>query len=272
MKAMKAQVTLTPTESKRLIAKALVRHEKIKEAFKKGIIAIALGSTNAYFVEELLKRRIDKKRYVAGMTDDKGTCVVPAKMRMESIILENGRIIDEKIEDAARRMGRDDVFVKGANALDFEGIAGVMLASESGGTIGHVLGILKARGVNILIPIGLEKLVPGSINEGSKRAGIYHAELSTGIPVGIMPLTGEVITELDAFKLLGGSEAYVLGSGGIGSGEGSVTFLIEGAEQDVKNIFELVKNIKGEKKIVALRGECKDCTYKHCPYSKGMKR
>jgi 6-phosphogluconate dehydrogenase (decarboxylating) len=272
---MKAQITLTPSESKRLIAKAVKAHEKVRNALKNGIVAIGLGSTNALVVEEILGRKIEKERYVAGMIDERGTCVVPGDKRLREVILEKGMEIEEKIEDAVKRMGPTDVFIKGANAINYEwtkkdikyGIAGVMLASETGGTIGEVLGILKARGVNIIMPVGLEKFVPYPITEISKKIGIYKMNYSTGIPVGMMPVSGELITELEAIELLTGASAIPIGSGGIGGGEGSKTFLIEGDEKGVKKAINIVENLKGEANVKALRGSCLTCVYKQCPSS-----
>jgi hypothetical protein len=77
-----------------------------------------------------------------------------------------------------------------------------------------------------------------------------------------MPLPGELVTEIDAFKLLGDVEVYVIGAGGIGGGEGSYTFMLDGDERVVKDIFERVKEIKGERNLDALRGSCKSCVYR----------
>lgn len=262
---MKVQASLTPSESKRLIAKAVKEHEKVRNALKKGIIAIALGSTNAFVVEEILGKKIEKERYIAGIVDKGGACVVPAELRLPEIIIENGKVVDEKIEEIVKRMDDKDVFIKGANALDAKGVAGVMMASKVGGTIAKVLGIVKARGINLIIPVGLEKLVPSSVNEISNKIGIYKIDHSVGIPVGMMPFTGEIITEMEAFKILTDTEAIAIGSGGIGGAEGSKTFVIEGDKDNVRKAFEIVSEIKGEGKIKSLRGNCSDCFYDYCP-------
>jgi len=261
---MKAQISLTTTESKRLIAKAVKEEKTVKNALKNGIVAIALGSTNAFVVEEILGKKIEKERYIAGIIDEKGSCVVPMKERIKEVVLEKGEIKDLVLEDVIDRMGPKDVVIKGGNALDIDGIVGVMLASETGGTIGRILGALKARGVPLVIPIGLEKLVPYPINDVSTKTGIYSMDLSTGIPVGIMPVSGEVITELEAFEILTGVEVYPMGSGGIGGAEGAYTFLLEGSKENVENAFELVIGIKGEASVSSLRGGCSLCVYKQC--------
>ncbi len=262
---MKAQVTLTVTESKRLIAKAVKGHPWVKEAWEKGIIAIGYGSTNACVVEELLEAELDKKRYVAGFVDEKGTCVVPRNERIKNVVLEKGKVIAESVENAAKRMGTGDVFIKGANALDFDGVAGVMMASLTGGTIGDVLGVLKARGVRLILPVGLEKLVPHPIAEASNIAGIYEMDYSDGVPVGIMPVPGEVITEIEAFEILAGVKAVNIGSGGFGGGEGSRTFILNAAEDKISKALKTLNEIRGEKNIKPPRGDCAACIYHHCP-------
>jgi hypothetical protein len=262
---LKAQFSLTPSESKRLIAKAVKEHEDVKRALKKGIVAIALGSTNALVAEEILGERIEKERYIAGFIDERGACVVPASDRLGEIILKDGKVIEEKIGGIVEKMGNYDVFIKGANALDYDGIVGVMMASEVGGTIAQVLGILKARGVKLIIPIGLEKLIPNSISEASKFAGIYEMDYSDGIPVGLMPVSGEVITEIEAFKILTGADAFLIGSGGLGRAGGSKTFLVMGEEREIEKSIEIVKGVKGEKEVKGLRGSCKTCAYDQCP-------
>ncbi len=261
---MKAQFTLTSPESKRLIGKAVSQHPWVKKAIKTGIIVIGLGSTNAFVIEEILKKEIEKERYVAGFVDGRGPCVVPVSERIPEVVLKNGKVVKEKPTDIVKKMGPDDVFIKGANALDFDGIAGVMMGSETGGTIAEVLGVIKARGTNLIIPVGLEKLIPYSINEISNETGIFEVDRSLGIPVGIMPVAGEVKTEIEALGIMG-VDAIAIGSGGIGDGETAKAFQIEGEKKDVERILALIKKIKGEKGVKALRKSCKKCVYEHCP-------
>ncbi len=48
-------------------------------------------------------------------------------------------------------LSAEDVFIKGANALDANGTAGILLAHPAGGTIGAALGAVMARGANLPI-------------------------------------------------------------------------------------------------------------------------
>ena len=74
---MKAQIVLTSSESKRLIAKAVSQMNVVKKALKKGIIVICRGSTNAYVAEEISGQQIEKGKFTAGYVGPKGLSVNP---------------------------------------------------------------------------------------------------------------------------------------------------------------------------------------------------
>lgn len=233
------QISLTPQESKRIIALGVKRLPVIQQALRKGIILINLGTTNAYVAEELTGKKIDHARYVAGYID--GIARVLSKdKRYPLIALRNGKEVDAEgiIDD----MTSKDVVIKGANALDPQGVAGVMMAHPVGGSTGDFLGRVMARGINLVIPVGLEKCIPYSVFEIAKRVGIHRFSKATGLPVGMMPLCGKVITEVEALKLLGAEDVFPMGAGGIDGGEGSITLCVIGDKVD--EIFELVQRVK----------------------------
>lgn len=236
------QITLTPAESKRIIAMGVKELPIIQQALRKGIILITLGSTNAYVAEELTGKTIDHARYGAGYIDGT-TTVLPFEKRLPEIALRNGKEVKE--EGIIKEMGAHDVVIKGANALDPQGIAGVMMANPQGGTTGSLIGAIMARGINLIIPVGLEKSIPYSVVEVSRRTGIQRCSRATGLPVGIMPLCGTVITEVTALTLLGAEDVFPIGAGGINGGEGSITLCVMGKKAD--EIFELVQKVKGKK-------------------------
>ena len=243
---MHVQITLTPAESKRLIAKAVVKLGEVKKAFKNGIIVIGVGTTNAYVAEELLGQEIERERFVAGVVIPKGTFVLPAERRLKEIVIKRGKIIDAKMDDVLPEMTSNDVFLKGANALDFSGTAGVLMAGQGGGTIGRSLGTIMSKGVNLIIPVGLEKFIPGSIKNVAPLAGMDKVIFSTGTPVGMMPIHGKIITELEAIKILSGAEAIVMAKGGLSGAEGAVTLMVRGTPKQLRQVKLLTKSIKGE--------------------------
>jgi len=59
-------------------------------------------------------------------------------------------------------------------------------------------------------------------------------------------LTGEIVTELEAIKLLTGADAFQCSAGGISGAEGSVWIVFRGPRDQVKKALELTKSVQGE--------------------------
>ena len=265
----KIVITLTPSESKRLIAKGVKNLEAVQRALKQGAVIITLGTTNSYVAEEILKDvpgsgsgsgsggKIDKQRYAAGITTARGLCVLPKEDRIDEVILKKGKISDESTEEAIENLSAEDVFIKGANALDATGTAGVLMANRAGGTIGSALGTVMARGVHFIIPVGIEKTIPHSIVDAAKRVGIEKCYKAVGWPVGLMPVHGKVITELEALRILGAEDAFPIGAGGIAGGEGSVVICVEGSIEKLDELMAFVTQIKGEPPVNVVSTDCK---------------
>ncbi|MGB7533963.1 MAG: hypothetical protein WA977_13475 [Halobacteriota archaeon] len=257
----KILIALTPSESKRVIAKGVKKLEEVQRALKQGTIIIGLGTTNAYVADEILSElsganKIDKQRYAAGVITDKGTCVVTKEEREKDIIIKNGVVSEESIERAIEELSAEDVFIKGANALDAYGNAGILLAHTAGGTIGSAIGTVMARGVNFIIPVGIEKMIPYSITEAAKRVGNGRFYKSVGTPVGLIPVYGTVITEIEALILLGAEDAFTIGAGGVAGGEGSVIICAEGSAESMDDLMRVITQIKGEAPVNVMSVKC----------------
>jgi hypothetical protein len=258
----KILIVLTPSESKRVIAKGVKNLEEVQRALKQGTIIIGLGTTNAYVAEEILSElsganKIDKQRYAAGVITDKGTCVVTKEEREKDVIIKNGVVSsEESIENALEELSAEDVFIKGANALDAYGNAGILLAHTAGGTIGSAIGTVMARGVIFIIPVGIEKMIPYSITAAAKRVGKERFYKSVGMPVGLMPVHGKVITEIEALRILGAEDAFPIGAGGVAKGEGSVVICAEGSAEKMEELMTLITQIKGEEQVKVVSVKC----------------
>jgi len=239
-------VVLTPSESKRLIGKGIAALPQVQAAMKQGRIIIAFGSTNAFVVEELLGVKLDKASYVTGNTSHGRFGHTKADARVGIYMLVNGKRVEMPMGELLGQFEAGDVFIKGANAVDPYGHAGILLAGSAGGTIGTAMGTLVARGAHLIVPVGLEKLVPDVI-EASCVCGQRSLRYPEGATVGLMPLvTATVITEVQALDVLTGVEATHVASGGIGGSEGSVALVVEGTEEEVQKAMRLVESIKGE--------------------------
>jgi len=236
------QITLTPPESKRIIAMGVKKLPVIQNALENGRILITLGTTNSYVAEELTGKKIDHSRYAAGYIGETAA-VVPNDKRLPAIALKNGKEVNA--DHILNEMTSQDVVIKGANALDPDGVAGVLLANPAGGTTGLIIGTVMAKGINLVIPVGLEKSIPYSVTEISRRIGIQRCSKATGLPVGMMPLFGEVVTEVEALVLLGAENVFAIGSGGVNGGEGAIVLCVEG--ENIDEMFDIVQKVKEKK-------------------------
>lgn len=254
---MRAAFSLTVAEGKRLIARGLVQHPTVQKALKNGLIVIAGGTTNGYIVEELTGKEIEREWYTAGVITPKGQCVTDPEKRIQPVVLEQGKVAELSWPEALEKMGRDDVFLKGANAFDAEGFAGIITSDSRGGTIGRAYPLIRARGCKLIIPVGLEKMVP-SVRQAAKFTGIYTIDKSYGQKFGYTVVgDAEIFTEISALKLLfPGLEVVVVGSGGIGGAEGGKTFIVEGNDHEVGELLSLIKSLKGERSLKDTKRNC----------------
>jgi len=247
-----AIVVLTPSESKRLIAKAVATLPEVKKALTSGRMIISEGTTNAYIVEELLGVNIPREVYACGVIAGGGMSSVPTEVRIMPYLLKCGKVVDnsranwELHAELTKEFEADDVLIKGATAVDQWGNAGVFVAEGDGGGIGRDLPVVLSRGSHLIVPVGLEKLVP-SVAEASRNCSILRFKHSFGFCPGVMPLVNaKVVTEVQALKILTGVTAIHVASGGVGGSEGAVVLSLGGKEDAIDQAFELVKSIKGE--------------------------
>lgn len=243
---MKAQITLTVAEAKRLIARGVAAHPAIQAKMQRGMIMVSTGSTNAYVLEELLGEPFDKRTYITGRFMPHGkTREWPSSLRPDAVFRDGQLAPDLDRFSAVKVMQPGDIFVKGANALNYErGVAGIWVGGEGGGTIGGVLGWIVTRRLHLLLPVGLEKCIPYPIEEAARAIARQDEELGT--VVGLFPVHGEVFTEIEAFRVLAGVEAIPCGAGGIAGAEGGVALLLRGEAEAVRTAMGIVEAIYGE--------------------------
>jgi hypothetical protein len=246
---MKAEVVLTVSESKRLIARGVASLPFIQEKMQQGIIVVTSGSTNAYLYEELTGQTIDKRAYLTGRT-------TPAKAKaawgvepLADLVLVDGKP-DPSLNrfTALEKMQQGDVYVKGANALNYGvGVAGIAIGHPTGGTIGGAIGSIIAKKLRLLIPVGLEKEVPFDIAEAS--ALIAEPDERLGPVHALWAVSGLIFTEIEALEELAGVEVYPVGAGGIAGAEGGLRLLVVGTPETVRAAVEIVEGIQGEPPI-----------------------
>jgi len=247
---LQANVVLTVSESKRLIAKGVAALPCVKRALQKGLVVISTGTTNAYVLEEILGKTIEKAAYVTGRTTPanvRQSDYFPKK-RLHDVVLRDGKIVEELDRySGANELKAGDVFIKGANALNYDRkIAGVTIGGPgSGGTVGAVMGPIISRRATLVIPVGLEKLIAHDIIEIVNVLS-EGDELANHVPT-LYPVTGTIVTEIEALEtLFPGLRVLHVASGGVLGAEAGVRLLLCGDSEVVASALKLVESIQGE--------------------------
>jgi len=248
---VQAQIVLTVSESKRLIARSVARMPIVKKALKEGMVIIAKGTTNTYVAEEILGEKIAHGPYILGKTFPAkgGKPFKPAEGLSEVIIVKGEHKKRLTVEEAVKRLQPGDIVIKGANALNYENkTAGVIIGSSSCGTTGKIMPYVVARKAHLVIPVGLEKQVSGSVVDIANKMR-QPVESLNDIP-SMFLLTGHIITEIEALQSFADVSVFQAAAGGIGGAEGAVRIICRGSRSQVDKILRLAEEIQGEPPFV----------------------
>jgi hypothetical protein len=250
MKTVQAQVVLTVSESKRLIAKGIARVPIVTAAMKNGMIIIAKGSTNTYVAEELTGRDIAPGAYLLGRRYPVkgGDRPKPAAGEKE-VVLVKGKESEMSIDEAVKLLRPGDVVIKGANALNYsEKLAAVIVGSSDCGTTGKIMPYVTGRKAHLLIPVGLEKQTCGRVVETATMMR-EPVESLNDIP-SMFLLNGIIFTEIEAIKTFADVSVFQAAAGGIGGAEGAVWLVVRGTKCEVQKVLDAVGKIQGEPPFV----------------------
>jgi hypothetical protein len=251
---MMKQILLTVAMGKRLIGKALAAHPAVISALQKGTVVIVAGTTNSYVAEEILesigqKDKFARRRFFRGIslpphykTTDAGRLAGDNEFPGDVVIRDGLWQEGKTINDVAAELKEGDVIIKGANALDtVHKRAAILIGNLQGGTITVALSAVVGRRVRLLIPIGLEKRIPGDLDEIANKV---NTPGNKGFR--LLPVPGEVLTEIEALKLLTGAKAEMIAAGGISGAEGCVWLAIEGSPEQVQQAEKLIQSVSSE--------------------------
>ena len=248
------QFALTPSAGKRLIGQATARHPAVQAALQAGTLVIVAGTTNGYVAEEILTRLgaakpFDRRRFFRGITlPPARVTTATGRLADESgfpgdVVIVNGQWQPGKtIFDVADELKEGDVILKGANALDLpRRKAAILIGHPKGGTIAVALQAAVGRRVRLILPVGLEKRVSGDLDE---LARLLNAPGGKGLR--LLPVSAEVLTELDAIARLTGASVELVAGGGVGGAEGSVWLAATGTPEEEEAVDALVKSVAAE--------------------------
>ncbi len=253
------QFLITPSAGKRLIAKTIANHPAINKALKNGTVVIVAGTTNGYVAEEILKTHkiandFSRKHFFRGINMPP-TKKVTAEGRLADeskfpgdVVITNGVWQKGKtLGDVIDSLKEGDVILKGANALDLtRRQAAILIGHPKAGTIGLALPAVAGRRVRLIIPVGLEKRVNGDLNTLAAKlnapgAGGYR----------LLPVPGEVFTELDALRALTAAEVELIAAGGVCGAEGACWIAVTGEEEQETFAEEIIASVADEPSFTA---------------------
>lgn len=226
------QLILTPAQGKELIARAVVARKEVREAMKNHRLVIVAGSTNACVARLVLEQLgcagdFCADGFLRGAVKPAGK---NAGEFIGDVIIDHGVYLKGKtIADVGGSLGRGDVILKGANALDLHtGETAVLIGSPVLGTACFALQAAVGRKARLLVPVGVEKRIGTTI---ARAAALANAPGYAG--PGLLPLPGEAVTEIHALKELFGVEAALVAAGGIWGCEGAAVFALSGTEEQL---------------------------------------
>ena len=248
------QFVITPVAGKRLIGKAIAKHPAVVEALKKGTVVIVAGTTNGYVAEEILKefdqaKEFKRDRFYRGIilppnrpTTSTGRSYDESKFPGDVVIIKGVYQKDKTIFDVVDDLREGDLILKGANAVDLiQRKVAILIGDPKAGTIGASLPAVVGRRVRLLLPVGLEKRIYGNLDELAAKMN----EPGTHGP-RLLPVPGEIFTELDAIALLTGAQSQLVAAGGVCGAEGSVWLAVSGKPAQEKAAEALIKSVVNE--------------------------
>ena len=252
------QFSITPAAGKRLIGKAIAKHAAVMTALKGGTVVIIAGTTNGYVAEELLTsigqaNDFRRNRFFRGIVlppsrptapsgllpDQSG---FPGDVVIKDGVWQKGKVIFDVVDD----LREGDVIIKGANAVDLvQRRAAILIGHPQAGTIGASLKAVVGRRIRLILPVGLEKRISGNIDELASKLNEPGAHGPR-----LLPVPGDIFTEIDAIALLTGASAQLIAAGGVGGAEGSVWLGISGEHSQESDAVALLQSVAGEPAFV----------------------
>ena len=284
---MLAQVVLTPTESKTLIAKAIIKLDVVRQAATDGMIVIHPSSSTYFIFQELVGAKPKTNYWVCGVVTKRGMCVEmamtvgdhsprtvefnPGELRGLWAIKKGKVLLEQTLSELMEQMTAKDVFIKGVNALDPQGNVGVLIGESA--SLGMVISTCRKKKFTLIYPVGLEKLIPIPVRQAATEAKQAKYEYGMGLPTGLFPCPdGKTITEIDAVKILSGAIAIPIASGGLGGAEGATTLIIKGTEEQVRDAIEFIEQSKGARLPTLRLSNCSDCPVPNCRFPMADKK
>jgi hypothetical protein len=247
------QFIVTSQAGKRLIGKALAVNPTVVNAAKNNTLVIIAGTTNGYIAEELLKNLningFSRKHFFRGLTlppnmqlSTEGRLTDESKFPGDVIITKGKWQKGKTINDIVDTLQEGDIIIKGANAINLEHKqAALLIGHPKAGTIGVSLPAIVGRRVKLIIAVGLEKRVNNNLYTLAEKIN------TPGVSgYRLLPIPGQIFTELDAITQLTGATAELVAAGGICGAEGAIYLVVYGSKEQEETAEKLFNQITAE--------------------------
>lgn len=253
------QFTLTVNEGKWLIAHGITRLPQVRRAMEEGRVVFKAGTTVSCVSQLMLGEPLR----ICGRVTSRGT--VSSKENGPAphcLLYHHGRIenLDDRAEQALLELGPGDVMITGANLIDGQGGAAMLAGSPGGGPCGRALCAMSTEGFEVIVAAGLEKLSPVPVATALRTASRQGISNARGMSCGLFPITGHVITELEAVRLVADVEVCLIARGGIDGAEGGCVFQAWGTHEQIQNL-ELVLAQCRQQPVGGESVSLVECTY-----------
>ena len=238
------QFTLTVNEGKWLIAHAIAGMPEVRRAMAEGRVVFKAGTTVSCVAQLLTNTPLR----ICGRITPRATVSSRAKGPGSHFLLyDQGRLenLDGHADVALLELGPGDVMITGANIIDAFGGAAMLAGSPGGNDGGRTIATMCSEGFQVIVAAGLEKLIPGAVGQSiihSRRKGISS---SRGMACGLFPVMGQVITELEAIRMIADVEVCLIGRGGINGAEGGSVFQAWGPEVELEELERVLASCRG---------------------------
>ncbi len=255
------QISLNVCEGKYLIAEAVSQLQTIEQVLNHGKLLLKGGTT----VSAISSRLFSLPMRISGRITPLGCKGAAIQKGVHTLLVDKGRPVnpsedfsEQALIEIVSELSDQDVVLISPNIFDMNGHAAMMAGATMGGPPGKFISGITAEGANMILPAGLEKLTPGSVKAAIAASGRKTPHKALGMGVGLIPLEGQIITEVDAVQSLGNFQVTVIGRGGIFGQEGGTTLAVEGSESEIEWLWQLICKLKG-KKTPGLADTLKSC-------------
>ena len=239
------QCFLTVNDGKWLIAEAISKMEPVRAALESGSIVFKGGTTVSCISQLMtgLELRVGGRNSPRGAMSSKNEVESPHTVLLKDGVTQN---MDGRMDEVLSELGPGDVMIIGANLIDGQGNAALLAGFPGGGQYGRISSYMSCEGFKVIIAAGLEKMTPGSVRDAMLAVRRKNIDSSYGMSCGLFPVAGELVTELEAIKLLADVEVAIIGRGGIDGGEGGILLQIWGEEGQVAVVEGAIERCKGK--------------------------